>query len=187
MNDADVVKLQVEAWKTTVGVQQHFNDIEMKIRALAITVLTAVLGVAALAVRDGTTLHVGGSRVNLGGAIMIIGLVAWILFYFVDALWYHRLLLGAVKQGVALEKMLGEQGVPGFGLTGAIRDASPFTMNLGFWKPQVHSSSKIRIFYFTIAALLAAGAVALLWSTVTPSKTTPHKRPGAHITEEHYS
>ena len=44
MNDPELRKLQVEAWKTTVQVQEHFNEIEMKIRALAITVLTAGIG-----------------------------------------------------------------------------------------------------------------------------------------------
>jgi len=34
-------------WKTTVGVQQHFKDIELRIRNYAITVMGAFLGVAA--------------------------------------------------------------------------------------------------------------------------------------------
>jgi hypothetical protein len=168
-NSDEVTELQVEAWKTTIGVQQHFNDIEMKIRALAITLLTAVLGVAALAIRDGTKLHVGGADVNLSAAILIIGFLSWLLLYFVDELWYHRLLMGSVRQGRALEELLEEQGVKGFALTKAVGDASPFTMNLYFRKLEVHSTAKIRVFYFAIAILLAVAAGFLWASTVNPS------------------
>jgi sterol desaturase/sphingolipid hydroxylase (fatty acid hydroxylase superfamily) len=174
MDELELRKLQVEAWKTTIEVQQHFNDIEMRIRALAITVLTAVLGAAALAVRSGTTLHVGGVHIDLGGAIIVIGLLAWLLFYFVDNWWYHRLLLGAVEHGRALEEMLGKGGVPGFGLTKAIGDASPFTFKLRLfkkvlWTKDVHSSWKARIFYFVIAAILIIAAIFLFSNKVTPA------------------
>jgi hypothetical protein len=47
-------ELYLEMWKQTVQVQMHFNDIEMKVRTAAITVLTFVLGGASLALREGT-------------------------------------------------------------------------------------------------------------------------------------
>jgi hypothetical protein len=178
MNADDVTKLQVDAWKTTVEVQQHFNDIEMKIRAIAITLLTAILGAAALAVREGTMLHVAHKSFNLAAAILIIGFVTWVLFWFVDELWYHRLLLGAVAQGVTLEKLLAAKNVPGFGLTGAIGKASPFTINLVIRKFEVHSTSKIRLFYWGIAVLLAVAAITLALSDVNPAKSPERSHPG---------
>jgi hypothetical protein len=161
MNDDELTKLQVEAWKMTVQVQQHFNDIEMKIRALAITVLTAVVGAAALAIQEGTTLDVGGAKFHLGAAIFVIGLLAWVLFYFVDQIWYHRLLLGAVEHGEKLEKILFDAGIDGFGLSAAIRAASPYQVSILGWpvgRP-IHSPTKLRLFYLGVAGLLIAAII----------------------------
>lgn len=184
MNADDITKLQVEAWKTTVEVQQHFNDIEMKIRAVAITLLAAILGAAALAVREGTTLRVADESLNLGAAILLIGFVVWGLFWFVEELWYHRLLLGAVAQGLALEKLLAASGVAGFGLTEAIGKKSPFTINLLVKKFEVHSTWKIRLFYWGIGALLAGAALGLALSDVEPAKSakTPAKAESPAVT-----
>lgn len=176
MNADDITKLQVEAWKTTVEVQQHFNDIEMKIRAVAITLLAAILGAAALAVREGTTLRIADGSFNLGAAILLIGFVVWALFWFVEELWYHRLLLGAVAQGLELERLLAASGIDGFGLTEAIGKKSPFTINLRFKKFKVHSTWKIRLFYWGIGVLLAITAVGLALSDVEPAKSTAEKQ-----------
>lgn len=183
MDAQEVTKLQADAWKTTIEVQQHFNDIEMRIRALAITVFTAVLGGAAVAVKNGTILHVAHHPLSLGAAILIIGIVAWLLFLFVDALWYHRLLKGAVKHGIELEKMLKEGGVPGFGLTTAIGDASPFRPFWISWKKvRVHSTAKIWTFYLTVGATLAGAAVILILGTVNPATHGKPKAPSSTTT-----
>jgi hypothetical protein len=42
------VELVLKAWQTVVEVQQHFNTIEMQIRNIAVAVLTATLGAAAV-------------------------------------------------------------------------------------------------------------------------------------------
>jgi hypothetical protein len=154
----EAVKLQLEAWKTTVQVQQHFNDIELKIRGLALTVLTAVLGAAALAVRDGTEIEVFGLDIKLGAAVLGAGLIAWVAFYFVDQVWYHRLLIGAVRHAETLEDLL-EPNVPGVRLSHSISAASPYEVEWGAWRAKVrftlHSSHKLRLFYGVVAGLLA--------------------------------
>lgn len=187
MTDDELTKLRVEAWKTIVTVQQHFNDIEMTIRGLAITVLAAVVAAAALAVENG--------KGHLGVAILVLGVIAWLMFLFVDQAWYHRLLLGSVKQGIAVEKMLPD----GFGLTTAIGDASPIKLERNGkpiklpWvapKGELHSTGKILVFYGGVAIVLLVAAV-VTWflvpdttsasgsgrpavSSPTPSPT-PHK------------
>lgn len=174
--DADeLAKLQLEAWKTTVQVQQHFNDIAMKIRSLAITVLTAVLAAAAVAIKDGTKLDVFGVSVPLGSALLFVGAVTWALFYFVDQIWYHRLLLGAVKHGLALEKKLAAYG-DGFGLTTAIKKESPhqfklFGVNLN---GPMHSSTKLSFFYGCVELLLILAT--LLSAVGTIDNTEPEKK-----------
>lgn len=160
MNEFEVLKLQVEAWKTTVDVQKHFNDIEMKIRALAITVLTAVVGAAAVATKDKTIVELGQLGISLAGIILMTGFFAWMLFYFVDQVWYHRLLLGAVKHGEDLETILGRT-LDGFKLSQAIRTESPYQIKF-FGKDvfdPIRSTTKLRVFYWCVGVLLLFGAV----------------------------
>jgi FMN phosphatase YigB (HAD superfamily) len=48
-SDAHQAKV-LDLWKKTVDVQQHFNDLELRIRNYAVTLLVAVLGASAFAV-----------------------------------------------------------------------------------------------------------------------------------------
>ena len=140
----------------------------MKIRALAITVLTAVLTAAAVAIKDGTSLHVIGLGVPLGSALLFIGLVTWMLFYGVDQIWYHRLLMGAVRHGQALEKILSAQA-PGFNLTETISEASPYQVKLpliGDVGRPVHSATKLRFFYWGVGLLLVIATVLSAFGTL---------------------
>jgi len=82
----------IDMWKQSVEVQMHFNDIEWRIRGLALTVATFALGAAGVAAKDGT--RVGA--VSLGSLVLAIGLLLWYAFYFVDRFWYHPLLKAAV-------------------------------------------------------------------------------------------
>ena len=100
-------KLLMEAWKKTVDVQQHFNDTEMRIRNLALTIIGAVVAFARV-------LDVGGDHsghlVNPG--LLFLALTVLVgAFWFMDRHWYHRLLLGAVLEGAELERRLTELGV----------------------------------------------------------------------------
>lgn len=139
----------LEAWKKTVEVQQHFNEIEMKIRNYAITILVAVLGAAAFAVKERLP--------GLAGIFLIVGGVGVVLFYLMDETWYHRLLIGAVKHGTKIE---GDHAVdlPELGLTTAIGRASPFRLG----KREVHSRHKLRGFYIGLILPLLVGGVLVL-------------------------
>src|SRR5262245_28698375 len=95
-----------EAWKVAVDVQKHFNDIEMRIRNYALTLLLAVLAGAGLALREHQAVILFGVEVSLATIILAAGFVVWVAFYFMDELWYHKLLLGAVKQAADIERAL---------------------------------------------------------------------------------
>jgi hypothetical protein len=160
MNDEDAVKSYIEMWKQTIAVQQHFNDIEWRIRQLALTALTFALGAAAVAAKDRTTILLFAYRLQLSSTLLVFGLVLWISFYFVDQVWYHRLLIGAVRHGEALERAISAH-LPEAGLTSAISKASPYKFHLGKKSIEIHSSAKLRIFYLAGAVALILGAVAL--------------------------
>lgn len=150
--DAADLDRQVDVWKTVIAVQQHFNDIELKIRGLALTVLTAVLGATGLAVKDGTSIRVGGATVHLAAMLLAAGALVWLAFYFVDQVWYHRLLMGAVRQGEAIEDQLAPC-VPGIGLTHRISKESGYS----FWffgQRVLHSKHKLKLFYYSVLGVL---------------------------------
>lgn len=186
------VELQLEAWKATVGVQQHFNDIELKVRGLALTVISAVIGAAVLALRDGTTVDLFGVEWKLATLVLLVAIVIWRAFYQVDQIWYHRLLLGSVQHGETLEKLLADE-VPGIGLAQRIREESPYKFErLGVAGPHlrkrnakrwdwtqttIRSSDKLRRFYWTITLLLVVFAVGVQLGGVKIAIAEPEPAP----------
>ncbi|WP_426376274.1 hypothetical protein ACN9MI_25740 (plasmid) [Rhodococcoides fascians] len=101
---AEQLGLYVDIWKKTVDVQQHFNDIQWRIRGLALTVATFTLGAAGLAAKDSTRI----GFLSLGATVSLVGLMLWYAFYFVDRYWYHVFLKAAVDQGKSLEYVLNQ-------------------------------------------------------------------------------
>lgn len=159
MNE-DHIPYYLEMWKQTIAVQQHFNDICWRIRGLALTALTFALGAAAVAAREKSIIQIFGLHIQLSSCISTLGLILWFSFYFVDQVWYHRLLRGAVAHGQALEKALRTR-MPEAGLTKAISEKSPYTADLKGVSFTIHSSAKMRIFYWIGGLTLIVFAVAL--------------------------
>ncbi|MGL5823807.1 MAG: hypothetical protein ACRCYU_03050 [Nocardioides sp.] len=155
----------IEMWKKTVDVQQHFNDIEWRIRGLALTVATFALGAAGVAAKDGTAF----GPISLGTVVLVIGLILWYAFYFVDRVWYHPLLKAAVKQGTLIEDEI-RKVLPSAGMTAAITAGSPqemgrLTARLSR-RDRMHSDDKLAWFYKVGALALGIAAVALQVGTL---------------------
>lgn len=150
----------IDMWKQSVAVQMHFNDIEWRIRGLALTVATFALGAAAVAARDSA--QVGG--VSLGSLVIVIGLFLWYAFYFVDRVWYHPLLKGAVEQGTEIEMQIRKH-LPSAGMTAKITERSvqpmPRAARLLTKRKEMHSDDKLVWFYSVGATALALAAIAL--------------------------
>jgi hypothetical protein len=89
----------IEAWKQTVAVQMHFNEIAMKIRAFALTLIAALLTAGSFST--------GPPRYW----VVVAALISWGAFYLMDRWWYHYLLLGAVLHGIDLEDLAAESGL----------------------------------------------------------------------------
>lgn len=148
----------VEIWKKTIDVQQHFNDLELRIRNYAITILAAVLGLAAYAIKESLEISLFGYRSSVAAVTFFAAIVPWAAFYFMDRLWYHRLLYGAVDHGSFIEHRW--RGLlPELSLTDAIGKYSPFT----FLGHKIHSPRKIDLFYLVgVAFLILMGIVSHL-------------------------
>lgn len=168
LDPKEQAELYLEMWKQTVQVQMHFNDIEMKVRTVAITVLTFVLGGASLALREGTRVELTWVKPPLASLMLFLGLILWGAFYFVDQWWYHRLLIGSVVHGKALEAEL-RNTLPKAGLTKQISESSPKEYRI-LWgrKREMHSPDKMKVFYGIVAFLMIGGG-ALIWIADTTS------------------
>lgn len=170
----------VDMWKKAVDVQQHFNDIEFRIRGLALSAATLALGAAGVAAKDGT--HFGW--VSLAAVILGAGLILWYAFYFVDRVWYHPLLKAAVNAGTEMEKEI-QKVLPKAGMTAGITAGSPYRPSwiirrLGNTDPagQMHSDDKLEVFYRLGAIPLAVAAVILEVSIFwTPNGPHADKQP----------
>lgn len=142
---------QIEIWKKIVDVQQHFNDLELRIRNFALIVTGAFLGLGGYAIKDGGILNAFGINFSIAGLIVISAIIPLLAFYFMDRLWYHRLLDGSVQAGIEAENALKELGYK-VDLGSKISEKSPFIL-WGFGK-SIHSKSKMDIFYTMIALTL---------------------------------
>jgi len=138
-------EIGLEVWKTTIEVQKHFNEVGIKIRSIAVTVLAAFLAVAGYAFKEGNK--------PLAGVILLASLVCWLSFYLMDRAWYHRLLQAAVRHGERVENGL-KASIPNIDLTTRIKASSP-VMGLS-------AGVRLSFFYFSIAAMLALTGTYLL-------------------------
>ena len=140
----------------------------MRVRNFALTLLVAIVGASAVAVQKASVVSIFWFKTSLAVWLLAGGVIAWLAFYFVDQVWYHRLLVGAVTQGKELEDLL-KQDVPGIGLTGAISQASPSNA----FGVTLHSKHKMKVFYFGIALMLIAFAVAAHLNFESSQQSTP--------------
>jgi hypothetical protein len=105
------MEAQVEIWKKIVDVQQHFNDLELRIRNFAVVVVGAFLGLGGYALKERDFTTILGPPVILASPIILASLIPLLAFYVMDRLWYHRLLDGSVKAGIEAEGRLRDLGL----------------------------------------------------------------------------
>ena len=106
----------------------------------------------------------------------------WLAFYFVDKVWYHRLLIGSVIFGQTLETQISEVVGPK-GLTKTISEASPYQVHLRGLKigKPIHSDQKLSGFYLIVAAVLLALILGAQFGT-TGGNATPRPSPSSPTT-----
>ena len=146
---------QIEIWKKIVDVQQHFNDLELRIRNFALIVTGAFLGLGGYAIKDGGVISGFGMEVSIAGLVIFSAIFPLFAFYFMDRLWYHRLLDGSVQAGIEAENALKDIGYK-VDLGSKISDRSPFTL---WWTTKkIHSKTKMDIFYLMLLTALVVVA-----------------------------
>jgi phosphoglycolate phosphatase-like HAD superfamily hydrolase len=148
----ELTKNVIEVWKKTIEVQQHFNDLELRIRNYALTLFTATVAGVGLVEREKIEFDFWGFLVPASAILSLVGLLVLTAFWYMDRWWYHNLLMGAVNHGRKIEDKYVHQ-FPELGLTNAIGESSPY---LSYWTgKKVHSPAKFRIFYRLMGIPLA--------------------------------
>lgn len=147
----------VEIWKKTIEVQQHFNDIELRIRNFALTVYTFIIASIGYLMKDNSIVTFGDTKIILPVLVGYIGSIIIWAFYFMDKYWYHNLLIGAVNHASAIEDKYRNE-LPCLSLSGDISKKSPVRI-FGY---ELHSQHKITIFYYILIYTLLYGST-LFW------------------------
>ena len=96
-------ELIFSAWKSVVEVQMHFNDMLMRVRNLALTLLLAVFGAATLSLQYDIYVESFGYNTHIATMLLLAGLAGWIGVGLFDWGYYHRLLIGAVRKSTEIE------------------------------------------------------------------------------------
>jgi hypothetical protein len=167
-------KQVIEIWKTIVQVQQHFNDISMRIRGMFVTIILALFASIGFLLDKKLSLDFGPVHVQFATLIPLFGIIGTLLFYFIDRYWYHRLLVGSVNHAIAIEKQYKED-MPELSLSDAIGAVCPYKpgyiVNLLArllvrhekyrQTGQLHSDAKIELFYKSVAPVLSLTMIML--------------------------
>jgi len=168
-------KQVIDIWKTIVGVQQHFNDIEMRIRSMFVTVLVALIASIGFLMDKKLAFPVWIFSVQFATIVPLVGAIATCLFYFMDRYWYHRLLVGSVNHAIEIEKKYKDE-IPELSLSDAIGKESPYRprgrlIRFVAWlvvrearyreTGNLHSDAKIELFYKPIVLLLLVATVVI--------------------------
>lgn len=177
---ANEVETWLEIWKKTVDVQQHFNDLELRIRNYALIVVGALLGLGGYALKEAIRIQLFGVTFSASGLIILLSAIPLVAFYFMDRFWYHKLLEGSVQAGIKAELELQRRGYE-VCLGSEISKASPISWRLWGKKssdtpwyklPQrkMHTRHKMDFFYVSLALVLGIVGTILLFAG-TPSQT----------------
>ena len=137
MNREDI-EHNIKVWEKVVDVQMHFNDLCLKVRNVAISILGVLLGAAAISFR-----YAGGAQASV---FIFVAIVVWLAFYLMDRYWYHELLKGAVHHGQEIEKNLKDK-IPTITLAHAIRSQSHSSLG-------INGARKLDCFYLGILVIL---------------------------------
>jgi phosphoglycolate phosphatase-like HAD superfamily hydrolase len=146
----------IKIWEKVIDVQQHFNDIALRIRNIAVTAFTFIVGGIGYIEIAGLSFSIGNFELPLSTALAGFGIIVLLAFFYMDRFWYHKLLLGAVKQGILIEKRWLKI-LPELKLTHAIGESSPHTF-FGF---KIHSKDKFWFFYGLLCGSLIILGISL--------------------------
>ncbi|WP_337968664.1 HAD hydrolase-like protein [uncultured Flavobacterium sp.] len=142
----DLIPNVISIWSETVKVQQHFNDIALRIRNLSLTAFTFIIATLGYIVKENIVFYITGKEVNGITVFSFLGALIMFCFCFMDRYWYHKFLLGAVIQATFIEDKWYKI-IPEIGLSNAITKQSSFNISLLGFTTKLNSKKRFWFFY----------------------------------------
>lgn len=154
-------KINVDIWKKVVDVQQHFNDMGLRIRNFAITIVGALIAAIGVMSQRGMYITFFGMTFPMALSLVVAAILAWGAFFLMDRFWYHVLLKGAVDHAGKIETALKDR-FPGITLGGTISEKSGAVKIFGIYMSSIR---RLNAFYSLGFAMLAVVGIALYMAT----------------------
>lgn len=150
---AEILKIKIGIWEKVIDVQMHFNDLCLRIRSFAISILGVLLGSAAIAYRFAGYVEVFSYKVPTATIFIAISIISWSAFYLMDRYWYHELLKGAVHHAQKIEASL-KNVLSEINLSHSIKEQSHESLSM-------NAAKKLHIFYIAILLVQVAALFVL--------------------------
>lgn len=136
----------IDTWSKVVDVQQHFNNISLKIRNLYLTVFTFIIAGLGYLLKEKITIQLFDYPIKLEFLFCFLGALIMYSFYLMDKYWYHKFLKGASIQAGFIEtkwyKKFSEMG-----LSNAISKASNYDLKHKIFGKKSNSNRRFNAFY----------------------------------------
>ena len=104
----------VQRWRAMLDVQMHFDDMLMRTRTTAGSIIVGVFGAAAVSIAEypQRLIQLPGRTVHIAAVIVAAGLMSLAAVFLLDYFYYFRMLLASVEQTQALEQESRRPGAP---------------------------------------------------------------------------
>ena len=157
-NEKSSTEISIKIWEKVIDVQMHFNDLCLRVRNFAVSILGVLLGAAAISYRFGGHASIFGISFHTSVIFILLSMIIWLAFFLMDRYWYHELLKGSVHHGQKIEDMLKEAH-PEIMLAHSIRDQSHQSLGM-------NAARKLNIFYWGIFLIQLIGFALVLTGSI---------------------
>lgn len=101
-----------QEYELVVKTQMHFNEMLIRYRSLAFTIMTGLAALGLLLLKGQIAyqekISLFGREWNIAGILALMILAVWLVVFLVDYRYYFRLLIGAVERGEEIERSTPE-------------------------------------------------------------------------------
>lgn len=164
LTDEQKMNVILEEWKHVTNVQMHFNDMIIRMRTLALSVVITVFGAGGFAIaahRDQfVTLY--GRELHVSAFVVTFGLILWLTIFIIDYWYYYKLLIGSVRRGNEIDSAFWESEV-----LGSLRLFGSAILISAAIGPRGFSEWPLRLFYGLVYFSGLAFLIAIL-ATIEP-------------------
>jgi len=113
-HDKLLLEFYLKEWQVIIETQMHFNDLILRFRSITLTAFVTLIG-AIVAIGK-----LGIIQPNSIQLLFLLVFILWATSFIIDYLYYHRLLLGSVKEASKYDDSKYSTSLGLFGITKSI-------------------------------------------------------------------